>query len=236
MAESLKKTIVIALLQPSPEVYNLFDEILLLNEGHVMYHGPRAQALEYFESLGFKCPPKRDVADFLLDLGTPEQVQYVVNSSASVPRTPSQYADVFRRSTIFATMMGYLEGPHHPLLLADANKHMAEMPPYQVDYTASTKMLIARQLKVFLRNTAFVKSRFIMVLVMGLLYASTFYQVDPEMPVVVLGVIFTSVLFLALGQVPLMPAVLEAREIFYKQRAANFFRTSSFILAQSFTQ
>ncbi|OQR82303.1 ATP-binding Cassette (ABC) Superfamily, partial [Achlya hypogyna] len=54
MAESLKKTIVIALLQPSPEVYNLFDEILLLNEGHVMYHGPRAQAQEYFESLGFK--------------------------------------------------------------------------------------------------------------------------------------------------------------------------------------
>ncbi|OQR89075.1 ATP-binding Cassette (ABC) Superfamily, partial [Thraustotheca clavata] len=68
MAESLKRTIVIALLQPSPEVYNLFDDVLLLNEGHVMYHGPRALALEYFESLGFKCPPKRDVADFLLDL------------------------------------------------------------------------------------------------------------------------------------------------------------------------
>ncbi|OQR83083.1 ATP-binding Cassette (ABC) Superfamily, partial [Thraustotheca clavata] len=71
---------------------------------------------------------------------------------------------------------------------------------------------------------------------MGLLYASIFYNVDPQNPIVVLGVIFTSVLFLALGQVPLMPAALEARSIYYKQRSANFFRTSSFILAQSFTQ
>ncbi|EQC40470.1 hypothetical protein SDRG_02363, partial [Saprolegnia diclina VS20] len=236
MAESLKKTIVIALLQPSPEVYNLFDEVLLMNEGHVMYHGSRALCLEYFESLGFKCPPKRDVADFLLDLGTPQQAQYVVDGAASVPRTPSDYADVFRRSAIFAEMMSHLEGPHHPLLLADAAKHMAEMPAYQVPYVQSTQQLIARQMKVFLRNTAFVKSRFIMVLVMGLLYASTFYQVDSANPVIVLGVIFTSVLFLALGQVPLMPAALEARNIYYKQRSANFFRTSSFILAQSFTQ
>ncbi|OQR96805.1 ATP-binding Cassette (ABC) Superfamily [Achlya hypogyna] len=236
MAESLKKTIVIALLQPSPEVYNLFDDVLLLNEGHVMYHGPRAQALEYFESLGFKCPPKRDVADFLLDLGTPQQAQYIVDPTAASPRSPSDYADVFRRSTIYANMMGHLEGPHHPLILAASEKHMAEMPAYQLDYASSTKMLIARQLKVFLRNTAFVKSRFIMVIVMGLLYASTFYQINSENPVVVLGVIFTSVLFLALGQVPLMPAALEARNIYYKQRAANFFRTSSFILAQSFTQ
>ncbi|EQC27218.1 hypothetical protein SDRG_14935, partial [Saprolegnia diclina VS20] len=236
MAASLKKTIVIALLQPSPELYNLFDEVLLMNEGHVMYHGARSLALEYFESLGFKCPPKRDVADFLLDLGTPQQDQYVVDGATSVPRTPSDYADVFRRSAIFAEMMSHLEGPHHPLLLADAAKHMAEMPAYQVPYVESTQLLIARQLKVFLRNTAFVKSRFIMVLVMGLLYASTFYQVDSANPFVVLGVVFTSVLFLALGQVPLMPAVLESREIFYKQRWANFFRTSSFILAQSFTQ
>ncbi|EQC24810.1 hypothetical protein SDRG_17301, partial [Saprolegnia diclina VS20] len=236
MAESLKKTIVIALLQPSPELYNLFDDVMLLNEGHVMYHGSRALCLEYFESLGFKCPPKRDGADFLLDLGTPQQDQYVVDCATSVPRTPSDYADVFRQSAIYHEMMSYLEGPHHPLLLADAAKHMAEMPAYQVPYVQSTQQLIARQLKVILRNTAFVKSRFIMVLFMGLLYSTTFYQVDSANPFVVLGVDFSAVLFLAMGQVPLMLAALEARNIFCKQRSANFFRTSSFILAQSFTQ
>ncbi|KDO30306.1 hypothetical protein SPRG_05019 [Saprolegnia parasitica CBS 223.65] len=236
MAESLKKTIVIALLQPSPELYNLFDEVLLLNEGHVMYHGPRSAALEYFESLGFKCPPKRDVADFLLDLGTPQQDQYVVDGATSVPRLPSEYADIFRRSPVYEAMRAYVVGPLPPVLLADAANHMVNMPAYQVDYITSTKELVLRQLRVFIRNRAFVKSRLIMVLLMGFLYATTFYDVDPENAVVVLGVVFVAVLFLALGQVPLIPAAVQAREIFYKQRSAQFYRTSSFIIAQSFTQ
>ncbi|KUF91855.1 ATP-binding Cassette (ABC) Superfamily [Phytophthora nicotianae] len=76
IAKKFRKTIVISLLQPSPEVFELFDDVVILNEGHVMYHGSRAEALGYFESLGFKCPPRRDVADFLLDLGTNKQTQY----------------------------------------------------------------------------------------------------------------------------------------------------------------
>lgn len=34
-------TVLMALLQPAPEVYNLFDEILLLAEGHIIYHGDK---------------------------------------------------------------------------------------------------------------------------------------------------------------------------------------------------
>ncbi|RAW37521.1 ABC transporter G family member 29 [Phytophthora cactorum] len=68
IAKTLGKTVVISLLQPSPEIFELFDNVLILNAGEVMYHGPRDQALPYFESLGFRCPPHRDTADFLLDL------------------------------------------------------------------------------------------------------------------------------------------------------------------------
>ncbi|GAB9477836.1 hypothetical protein Gpo141_00014996, partial [Globisporangium polare] len=73
IAKKLRKTVVIALLQPAPEVFALFDDVMIMNDGEVMYHGPCGQALEYFENLGFKCPPERDVADFLLDLGTNQQ-------------------------------------------------------------------------------------------------------------------------------------------------------------------
>ncbi|KAF0731079.1 hypothetical protein Ae201684P_011681 [Aphanomyces euteiches] len=101
MAKSLKKTIVIALLQPSPEVFDLFDDVMIMNEGYVMYHGPRSEALRYFETFGFKCPPKRDVADFLLDLGTPQQEQYVVPGAGNVPRYPGEYAAFFQASAIY---------------------------------------------------------------------------------------------------------------------------------------
>lgn len=43
--------------------------VMMLNEGRVMYYGPGEEALGYFEGLGFKRPPQRDVADFLMDLG-----------------------------------------------------------------------------------------------------------------------------------------------------------------------
>lgn len=43
----------IALLQQTPEVFALFDNVLLLNDGHVMYHGPREDVVAYFEHLGF---------------------------------------------------------------------------------------------------------------------------------------------------------------------------------------
>ena len=36
-------TILMALLQPAPEVYNLFDDIMLLAEGHIVYYGPKEE-------------------------------------------------------------------------------------------------------------------------------------------------------------------------------------------------
>ena len=43
-------TVLMALLQPAPETFELFDDLVLLSEGHVVYHGPREQVLEFFES------------------------------------------------------------------------------------------------------------------------------------------------------------------------------------------
>lgn len=48
--------VVIALLQPTPEVYALFDEVILMREGQVVYHGPRDQLPAYLAALGFEVP------------------------------------------------------------------------------------------------------------------------------------------------------------------------------------
>ncbi|CAK4667963.1 unnamed protein product [Aphanomyces euteiches] len=190
---------------------------MVMNEGYVMYHGPRAEVLEYFESFGFNCPPNRDVADFLLDLCTPQQHQYVATGNSSVPRYPSDFAALFEESSIYRNMVDHVDGPVHPLLLQDANKHMKETPQFQNDFKTSTMQLVRRQTKLLLRNTALVKTRAIMVV-----YGP--------------AVLHNSILFLALGQVALLPSYFDAREIFYKQRSANFYRTLSFVLAQTISQ
>jgi ABC-type multidrug transport system ATPase subunit len=64
----LDGTAVISLLQPAPETYDLFDDIILLSDGYVIYQGPREHVLEVFETMGFKCPERKGVADFLQEV------------------------------------------------------------------------------------------------------------------------------------------------------------------------
>ena len=61
-------TAVISLLQPAPETYNLFDDIILLSDGRIVYQGHREHVLSFFESMGFRCPERKGVADFLQEV------------------------------------------------------------------------------------------------------------------------------------------------------------------------
>lgn len=57
-----------SLLQPAPETFDLFDDLILLSEGHIIYQGPTKHVVGFFESLGFSLPPRKGVADFLQEV------------------------------------------------------------------------------------------------------------------------------------------------------------------------
>lgn len=66
-----------SLLQPPPEVFNLFDDVLLLSEGHIVYYGPREDVVGFFSNLGFTIPHRKGVADFLQEVTSrKDQQQY----------------------------------------------------------------------------------------------------------------------------------------------------------------
>ena len=56
---------IVTLLQPPPETFALFDDLILLSEGQVIYSGPVEEVVPYFESLGYNLPDRMDVADWL---------------------------------------------------------------------------------------------------------------------------------------------------------------------------
>lgn len=66
----LEGTAVISLLQPAPETYDLFDDIILLSDGKIVYQGPCEYVLEFFQLMGFKCPERKGVADFLQEVNS----------------------------------------------------------------------------------------------------------------------------------------------------------------------
>lgn len=72
----LEGTALISLLQPSPETYELFDDIILLSDGKIVYQGPRVHVQEFFEWMGFKCPTRKGVADFLQEVRLKKYIHY----------------------------------------------------------------------------------------------------------------------------------------------------------------
>ncbi len=61
--------IVVAVIhQPRSSIVELFDRLLLLSEGRVIYFGLASQAVPYFASAGYRCPAHFNPADYLLDV------------------------------------------------------------------------------------------------------------------------------------------------------------------------
>ncbi|RLN31597.1 hypothetical protein BBJ28_00024454 [Nothophytophthora sp. Chile5] len=217
----LHKAIVIALLQPAPEVFALFDNVLILNEGEMMYNGPREDVVPYFETLGFKCPHGRDVADYLLDLGTNQQHKYQADLPPGMskhPRLASEFAELFRHSHLYDNIVQELESPPNQKSL-DSIGNLKSKPAFHQSVRENISTLTYRQHVIIVRNVAFIRVRTFMVVLMGLIYSSTFYQVDLTNIQVMLGVIFQGPMFLSMhGQASQIPAFMEAREVFSKQR------------------
>ena len=94
----LNGTAVISLLQPAPETYDLFDDIILISDGQVVYHGPREYVLDFFESMGFRCPERKGTADFLQEVTSKkDQAQYWVRRDQPYRFvTVTQFAEAFQ--------------------------------------------------------------------------------------------------------------------------------------------
>lgn len=68
VAKKAGKTVVMSVHQPSSQVYQMFESVLVLCDGRPVYFGRGSEAMGYFESVGFKPSFPMNPADFLLDL------------------------------------------------------------------------------------------------------------------------------------------------------------------------
>ncbi|KAL7543145.1 hypothetical protein ACHAXR_013436, partial [Thalassiosira sp. AJA248-18] len=68
---------IVSLLQPPPETVALFDEVILLDKGRVLYAGPVDEITLHFKSLGYAQPERMDPADWLQSLPTKDGAQFL---------------------------------------------------------------------------------------------------------------------------------------------------------------
>ncbi|KAI9913262.1 hypothetical protein PsorP6_005841 [Peronosclerospora sorghi] len=253
-ARQQRQTVVMSLQQPSAEILALFDDILLLAEGEVLYHGPRAYIEAYFEALGLVCPPERDFAVFLCDLASPEQFQYEklyarMPGRRRHPRSANEFADLWIMSPMYEAMVEELDYLDHemesfsPLHRMDGErrryvdrKALLRVPAFRQSYLRSAWTVTKRQMRLVVRDKTLLIGRVLMDVVVGLMLGSVYYGMELADPQVTLGVVFSCALFLGLGQSATLAPCFHARQVFYKHRDANFYRTSSYVLASCASQ
>ncbi|EGG22503.1 hypothetical protein DFA_04631 [Cavenderia fasciculata] len=64
------KTVICTIHQPRSDIFNLFDYVLLLSKGKVVYFGQTKHIVNHFAYLGYECPYDVNPSDYFLDLIT----------------------------------------------------------------------------------------------------------------------------------------------------------------------
>lgn len=68
LAKTYKRTVIFTIHQPRSNIVALFDRLILLAQGKTVYSGPLHQCQDYFDHIGYSCPPGFNIADYLVDL------------------------------------------------------------------------------------------------------------------------------------------------------------------------
>ncbi|XP_019192543.1 PREDICTED: ABC transporter G family member 32 isoform X2 [Ipomoea nil] len=224
---ALDGTAIISLLQPAPETFELFDDIILLSEGQIVYQGPREDVLDFFSSMGFHCPERKNVADFLQEVvSKKDQQQYWNVADRPFRYTPvAKFAEAFRSYRIGKSLSEDLGIPfdrryNHPAALSTSK--------YGVSRRELLRTSFDWQLLLMKRNSFIYVFKFIQLLLVALITMSVFFRTTLHRNTIddgglFLGALYFSmviILFNGFTEVSMLVAKLP---VIYKHRDLHFY-------------
>ncbi|KAL4318499.1 hypothetical protein GQ457_18G004060 [Hibiscus cannabinus] len=223
----LNGTALISLLQPAPETYQLFDDVILLSDRQIVYQGPRENVLDFFEYMGFKCPERKGVADFLQEVTSrKDQEQYWVRIDKPYSFiTANQFAEAFQAFHIGQKLRDDLAIPFdksrsHPAALS---KHK-----YGVSKKELLKACFTRELLLMKRNFFTHAFKMFQLILVGLVTVTIFLRTEMHRDTITDGGVFMGALYFILvtimlnGFAELAMTILKL-PVFYKQRDLLFY-------------
>jgi ABC-type multidrug transport system permease subunit len=220
----MKATVFCALLTPGPETTDLFDDILVLSAGKIVFYGPREHVMPFYAELGFELPPRLGLADFLQEVNTPmDQDRYWSSGRPYRYLTPRALHQAFQRTEASRRIEEELGSPFPRT--QEAKAALAHQK-----YGSSSGALlraVARRTWLLQRRTAvFAIIRTFQVVLMAFILSSAFWRESRQTVDdgnYFLGVIFYSVLYQLLGGTSEMHLVVERLPVVHRQEANRFY-------------
>ena len=71
------RTIITTIHQPNSDIYAMFDRLMLLAQGKIVYFNQASLAVDYFGSLGsqYACPAWNNPSDFFMDILSADSIE-----------------------------------------------------------------------------------------------------------------------------------------------------------------
>eukprot|EP01018_Ginkgo_biloba_P026515 Gb_28917 [translate_table: standard] len=223
-----RTTMAVSLLQPAPETFDLFDDIILLSEGQVVYQGPRESILEFFESIGFRCPERKGVADFLQEVTSrKDQEQYWSDRRQRPYRyvPVKEFADAFESFHVGAGLTANLSIPFDK-----TNSHPAALSTkkYGLNKIEMLKACLDREVLLMKRSSFIYIFKLIQITVVGSIAMTVFFrtemhQRDVNDANIYMGAIFFALITIMFNGFAEMAMTIAKLPVFYKQRDFMFY-------------
>lgn len=223
---ALDGTTVISLLQPDPETYELFDDIILLSEGQIVYQGPREAALEFLALMGFHCPYRKNVADFLQEVTSKkdqEQYWFLDKHYQYVP--VAKFVEAFNSFWLGNALsqemtVQFDKRYNHPAALSTSN--------YGVKRAELLKISFSWQMLLLKRNSfVYIFKFFQLLLIIGIMtsvfFRTTMHHDTLDDGGVYLGALYFSIVMILFNGFMEVPMLVAKLPILYKHRDLRFY-------------
>lgn len=197
MVHIMDATMIISLLQPAPETFELFNDIILLSEGLIVYQGPCANVLDFFENVGFKCPERKGIPDFLQEVTSrkdQEQYWFKKYEPYRFISTP-EFTQLFTHSQIGRDLYNTLATPYDI-----ANAHPVALPKekYGTSNLDLLKANLAREWLLMKRNAFLYIFKTFQITMLSIITFTLFYKTTMKSGELRDGGKFMSALFFSL--------------------------------------
>lgn len=198
--------------QPSTLTFNLFDNVIFMTQGRLVYSGPREAIFDYFSAAGSPIPPHYNPAEYILDL---------INTDFAGDETADNLA------AYFATQ--------EPTTAPSIPEKFADPDPVVVAPSAGAKLgaLLLRGLTKARRDYLAYYVRLAMYLGLAIMMGTVWLRLQYTQENIQLftNAIFFSGAFMSFMSVAYIPAYLEDYASYKKERANGLYGPFQFMLA-----
>ncbi|XP_076240672.1 brown [Calliopsis andreniformis] len=175
------RIVVCSLHQPASGLLDIFHEVLLLSAGRVAFQGSTLDATNFFDSLGLRCPPTFNSAEFFVS-----QLSIVRDKEAESYKKVNCICDEYERSkygqkvstVIEHSCIAATEAEELPLIFSDLpSPSSASYEFKKARAMTQIRWLTWRTYVDYRRNTTTYLLRFVSYMFIGLLVASPYVGV-----------------------------------------------------------